>query len=893
MHKLIRSNLKHACTAVGLSMLIMVSGCYKDDEDVESNNIAEEVTDEVTKDVITSIKVLESIPSNNALDVKINTPISIKYDKAINSNDLDITFIMKAGDQTVEGTYQVESDTLRFYPHNALNAGTAYDIEVTGSILDKPLQTANIHFTTIENTTVSVTKTVPAPSSSSIAIDTSITVEFDTVVDSSSGINLQIIVNQGSNRVSGQTQITDNKLIFKPTNNLAFGTEVSVRVDDASGSQKAVNEFSWKFVTVSEAGICANFYEENFQLVSGLNATEKTYSSKPAKGVEIKDPTFNTCIVRMTDHKNEPSSGFARAEYSRKQAFNANNTRILALAYDGHWHTYDANTGEYQIKLEGPASDSEVRWHATNPDLIYYTGIYGIGLKVNELNVKTNESRVVGDFNNRLPWSNAVSAWTKAEGTSSADGRYLGLQVEDAKFNPLGLMVWDSQTDTIVGTWDFEKHGVGRPDHTSMSPSGEYIVASWDGNSYGTTAFSRDFSKQVKLHTKSEHSDLALLPNGNDAYVAVDYQSNSGEVFMVEIQTGIRTKLFDSYVKGSATAFHFSGKAFDKPGWALVSTYGGTSTSDGSKVWMHDKVFAVELKANPKFFHLAHHHSVANGYWTEPHATVNRDFTRVAFNSNWEVDSANDIDIYQVRIPADALDGEGSSEDPKPVPTTELINKTLENQPTNILFVGNSLTGHFEIPTLFKKMTEEKGYNLVVDTEIYGGNSFEDHYFRAQTREKIQNGSFDTVVLQGSSYGPIYHLDKFFSFGGLLSDLVVESGKTPVYYMTWHHQEDLETEAKLIKANYLQLANTKGQTVNPVGYAFEKVARNHSNISLYSDNTHQSYAGAYLSAVMFYSFLLQEDPTLLAFTGELDSATADVLKSVAKETLIEFNGIQF
>lgn len=83
----------------------------------------------------------------------------------------------------------------------------------------------------------------------------------------------------------------------------------------------------------------------------------------------------------------------------------------------------------------------------------------------------------------------------------------------------------------------------------------------------------------------------------------------------------------------SATALHVSGKAFARPGW----------------------VMAVQLKASPTVYTLAHHRTASNGYWTEPVASVNRDFTRVVFNSNWSSGSDTDVDAYVVEIPARAL----------------------------------------------------------------------------------------------------------------------------------------------------------------------------------------------------------------------------------------------
>ncbi|MNU05840.1 hypothetical protein D3C72_2507930 [compost metagenome] len=52
---------------------------------------------------------------------------------------------------------------------------------------------------------------------------------------------------------------------------------------------------------------------------------------------------------------------------------------------------------------------------------------------------------------------------------------------------------------------------------------------------------------------------------------------------------------------------------------------------------------------------LAHHRSTRESYWTSPVASVNRDFTRVVFNSNWGVKSQTDVDAYVVEIPAGVL----------------------------------------------------------------------------------------------------------------------------------------------------------------------------------------------------------------------------------------------
>ncbi|WP_240359389.1 hypothetical protein [Pyxidicoccus trucidator] len=395
---------------------------------------------------------------------------------------------------------------------------------------------------------------------------------------------------------------------------------------------------------------CASFYAADFALTSTRQANPIPALAKPAKGVAVSEPTYKTCVVRATDHAADGLADFARNDYSRRQAFNSNSTKQLVYAIDGHWHVYDANTRAHLKQLSGPGGDAEPQWHPTNPDLLYYLPTNGVGMTLHELNVSTGASRVVGDFGARLKarWPTAAAAWTKSEGSPSANGRYWCFMVDTASWSSVGVFTWDRDTNTILGMYDTQGE---RPDHVSMSPSGNSCVVSGDGPR-GTVAFSRDFSTQTQLLAKSEHSDLALDANGDDIYVAVDYQSNAGDVFMVNLRTGVRTALFSTYVSGTATALHVSGKAFAKPGWVVVSTY---ADYGGAQQWLHRKVMAVQLKANPTIYTLAHHRTASNGYWTEPVASVNRDFTRVAFNSNWGSGSDTDIDTYVVEIPAAAL----------------------------------------------------------------------------------------------------------------------------------------------------------------------------------------------------------------------------------------------
>jgi hypothetical protein len=432
----------------------------------------------------------------------------------------------------------------------------------------------------------------------------------------------------------------------------ATGTRtLSARIADAQGRSSTagfsltVNAAPTQDPPVTSSGApqaCATFYPAGFALPQGQLVSTVPALAKPVKGTSYRDPVHGTCGIRVTDHANEAPSTFARHDYSRRQAFNADNTYLVVQAMNGFWHLYNANTMAFVRTLSGPAGDAELQWHPTNPKALYYFDTNG-GMVLRQLDVDANTSTVAANFTGKLPWADAARVWTKSEGTPSADGRYWCLMAETGSFAIRGVFVYDLQTQSVVGSRSLS----ARPDHTSMSASGRWCVVSHLAGSGGTVAWDRSFSTSRPLHSGSEHSDLALNAQGQDVYVAVDYQANAGDFFMFNIDTNTRTNLFPTYLSGSATAYHVSGQAFAKPGWVLVSTYG----SYGSNQWLHNKLFAVELKSGGRILNIGHHQSRLNGYFTEPQASVNRDFTRVIWASNFGTTSDTDIDAYMMYLP--------------------------------------------------------------------------------------------------------------------------------------------------------------------------------------------------------------------------------------------------
>src|SRR6059058_167130 len=89
---------------------------------------------------------------------------------------------------------------------------------------------------------------------------------------------------------------------------------------------------------------CAPMYRPGWAPVTGNDNAAVPALAKPAKGKAFADPVYKTCVTRVTDHAADGLKGFAREEYSRRQAFNADDSKILITAVDGGWWVYDART---------------------------------------------------------------------------------------------------------------------------------------------------------------------------------------------------------------------------------------------------------------------------------------------------------------------------------------------------------------------------------------------------------------------------------------------------------------------------------------------------------------------------------------------------------------------
>ncbi len=394
-------------------------------------------------------------------------------------------------------------------------------------------------------------------------------------------------------------------------------------------------------------------------LVADLDLRQVHEMDRPARREPFRDPVFGTCIVRVTDRESdlEPDdpSGGLKNEYSRVQSFNADGSLLLARSTEANWYLYNAATLQPLGML--PLVD-EPRWDAVDPFVITHID----EVRLRSYDVQTGEERLVHDFSDDFPGQAVVAVWTRYEGSPSIDGRYWGLMAQNEEWLTIGFVVYDLLEDEVIATREVPPSEI---DSVTISPLGNHFLAGYDAwcdeghlgddaHPGGLMVYDRDLQHGRGLLRIIGHSDTALDADGREVLVSPGIDTDY--ISMLDLETGEVTELWPIDFGHTPIGLHFSGRAFRRPGWALISTYSGGHPT--SHTWMDNQVFAIELRPNGRVVRLAYTHSIADedqdhDYWAEPQASANHDLTRIVFTSNWGRSGTDQVEMYLIDLPAD------------------------------------------------------------------------------------------------------------------------------------------------------------------------------------------------------------------------------------------------
>jgi hypothetical protein len=434
---------------------------------------------------------------------------------------------------------------------------------------------------------------------------------------------------------------------------------------EALAPSSAVSPFPTAGAQVPASPLCRDAQPP---LITDLQVRQPPPLPEPQARVPFRDPVFGTCIVRVTDRKNDIAaddrSKGLKNEYSRVQSFNADGSRILVRGTEATWYVYDAATLRPLARLP---LEIDPRWDPNNPNVIYYSS----ETRLMSYNLQTQAQTATHDFATDFPGQSLAAVWSKFEGNPSRDGRYWGMMAEDQNWVTVAFVVYDLQANQVIAKRDMRGvPGVEEVDNAYISPLGNFFIADFadhycergqlgtDAKPCGYMVYDRNLKNGRGVMRISGHMDLTLDAQGRE--VAVYQDVDTDHISMVDLATGVVTPLWQIDFSHTPLGLHISGRAQRCPGWVVVSTYNGGYPTQFT--WMDNQVFAIQLKPKGRVVRLAHTRSVfkdrpvaygEKDYWAESHASANLDLTRILFTSNWGRTGTEEVEMFLIELPPD------------------------------------------------------------------------------------------------------------------------------------------------------------------------------------------------------------------------------------------------
>lgn len=237
---------------------------------------------------------------------------------------------------------------------------------------------------------------------------------------------------------------------------------------------------------------------------------------------------------------------------------------------------------------------------------------------------------------------------------------------------------------------------------------------------------------------------------------------------------------------------------------------------------------------------------------------------------------------------------------------TEKVDNSLpKDKEYSILFIGNSYTYCNDMPhSIFKPLCDAAGYNVKVDSVTRGGYYL--HQFANQNDEygkkvleKLENNTYDYVVIQEQSGNAVKNPSSFFSGVRAISRLLrrYHDGEL-VLFQTWGyktgyhllptHGGDTETMELKLRAAYTAIGEELSAKVALVGVAFLDVHRNSRNMNIYdADCSHPAQEGSVIAACTIFSTIFQSDVRGIKFDAGVDARDLGVLQEAAYKATFE------
>lgn len=188
-----------------------------------------------------------------------------------------------------------------------------------------------------------------------------------------------------------------------------------------------------------------------------------------------------------------------------------------------------------------------------------------------------------------------------------------------------------------------------------------------------------------------------------------------------------------------------------------------------------------------------------------------------------------------------------------------------------VLFVGNSYTYAYDMPSLIQRMTASVGDKLIYAAHTPAGATIRQHANSQHLAQAIQAKPWDFVALQTQSQESAFSQSDFEASVYPNMQSVVKqiranySGTVPLFFMTWGYENGVLSRCLFLpyfctfrgmndklQARYLFYARENHGAVVPAATLWRVLRDEYDTLDLYeSDGNHPSFVGGYANACAF------------------------------------------
>ena len=395
-------------------------------------------------------------------------------------------------------------------------------------------------------------------------------------------------------------------------------------------------------------------------------------------GESFIDPVFGTTVKRITDCSQieDVSYGDGRkcwscqVEYASVTPFNSDSTRLLLMhgssgfaVYDGtgQFLFYPTVAGRYEV-----TPSSEPRWSASDPDFFYY--LSGNELKLYD--VVQRRAKLVRRFDEYIVRTVDGVNGVRGLGEGDINGRFWALMGQYLD-GAVEVFVFNLDAGTKSNTLHFLQQSFNNLQTTT---NGSVIVAfEQPGKSpaQGEILYHPDMRSFRPLSRAAGHQDIGKDENGEECLIWVDSADPEGPtcspasgIVKVLLKDGSKTCVLPLNWEMAAHVYcpQIQGKA-------LVSTYSANANPTPAPYLNEIMIVSTDGKDVQR---LCHHRSVPYSGQHQPHATGNRDLTKIVFNSCMaRPNDPNYTDVYMIDLAEKPP--EKPVETPSPVQTPDSL----------------------------------------------------------------------------------------------------------------------------------------------------------------------------------------------------------------------------